>query len=111
MGAGGMILVDPAFHRALITCVRKNYANLIEDKQEARDARDWKGLPVVADEVFTGLYRLGRSSAMSFLSNGDEGQDLTTAADISVHAKLLTGGLLPLAITTASEFIFNTFPE
>jgi dethiobiotin synthetase/adenosylmethionine--8-amino-7-oxononanoate aminotransferase len=55
---------------------------------------------VVFDEVFTGLYRLGRFSAASFL-----GVD----ADISVHAKLLTGGLVPLCTTLASESIFRAF--
>lgn len=60
----------------------------------------WSGLPVIFDEVFTGLYRLGRFSAASFL-----GVD----ADISVHAKLLTGGLVPLSVTLASESIFNAF--
>lgn len=64
------------------------------------DKRAWSGLPVIFDEVFTGLYRLGRFSAASFL-----GVD----ADISVHAKLLTGGLVPLSVTLASESIFNAF--
>ena len=50
--------------------------------------------------MFTGLYRLGRFSAASFL-----GVD----ADISVHAKLLTGGLVPLSVTLASESIFQAF--
>lgn len=60
----------------------------------------WSGLPVVFDEVFTGLYRLGRFSSSSFLK---------TEADISVHAKLLTGGLVPLSITLASEAVFDAF--
>lgn len=64
------------------------------------DAHSWKGLPVIFDEVFTGLYRLGRFSAASFL-----GVD----PDISVHAKLLTGGLFPLAVTLTSESVFPTF--
>jgi len=55
---------------------------------------------VIFDEVFTGLYRLGRFSAASFLQ---------TAPDISVHAKLLTGGLLPLCATVASNGIFEAF--
>jgi dethiobiotin synthetase/adenosylmethionine--8-amino-7-oxononanoate aminotransferase len=50
--------------------------------------------------VFTGLYRLGRFSAASFLG---------VQPDISVHAKLLTGGLVPLSITAASESIFGAF--
>ena len=67
---------------------------------DADDARTWKGLPVIFDEVFTGLYRLGRFSASSFLG---------TDADISVHAKLLTGGVVPLCTTLASESIFRAF--
>lgn len=50
--------------------------------------------------MFTGLYRLGRRTSASFL-----GVD----ADISVHAKLLTGGLIPLAVTLASNNIFESF--
>ncbi len=61
---------------------------------------EWSGLPVVFDEVFTGIFRLGRFSAASFL-----GVD----ADISVHAKVLTGGLVPLCATLASESIFRAF--
>lgn len=60
----------------------------------------WSGLPVVFDEVFTGIYRLGRLTAASFLG---------LHPDISVHAKLLTGGLVPLCVTLASECIFNAF--
>lgn len=60
----------------------------------------WSGLPVVFDEVFTGLYRLGRRTSASFL-----GVD----PDISVHAKLLTGGLIPLAVTLASQEIYDSF--
>ena len=52
------------------------------------------------DEVFTGLYRLGRFSAASYLK---------VDPDISIHAKLLTGGLLPLSTTLASDSIFNAF--
>ena len=64
------------------------------------DQHAWSGLPVVFDEVFTGLYRLGRFSPSSLLG---------TNADISVHAKLLTGGLLPLCTTLSSESIFAAF--
>lgn len=64
------------------------------------DPRDWSGLPVIFDEVFTGLYRLGRFTSCSFLG---------VHPDISVHAKLLTGGLVPLCTTLASESIFRAF--
>lgn len=60
----------------------------------------WSGLPVIFDEVFTGLYRLGRLTSASFLG---------IHPDISVHAKLLTGGLVPLCTTLASEEIFQAF--
>lgn len=57
-------------------------------------------MPIIFDEVFTGLYRLGRFSASSFLQ---------VYPDISVHAKLLTGGLVPLCATLASESIIRAF--
>lgn len=50
--------------------------------------------------MFTGLYRLGHATAASLIK---------VDPDISVHAKLLTGGLLPLCATLASESIFKTF--
>lgn len=115
MGAGGMIFVDPLFQRTLIRQVRLlNIADgsFVPDGTLGNElSMDWAGIPVIADEVFTGLYRLGRPSASSFLSHNPSTNtlDVNTAPDISVHAKLLTGGLLPLAITTASESIFNTF--
>ncbi|KAL2258549.1 hypothetical protein VTK26DRAFT_8106 [Humicola hyalothermophila] len=70
------------------------------DGGSATDKNAWTGLPVIFDEVFTGFYRLGRLSAASFLG---------VHPDISVHAKLLTGGLLPLAVTLASKSIFEAF--
>ena len=120
MGAGGMIFVDPLFQRTLITTIRES-PSLINPSYTAsasselsKDPADWTGLPLIADEVFTGLYRLGRPSSSSFLSSHSSDQALPklssdVAPDISVHAKLLTGGLLPLALTTASTSIFNTF--
>jgi bifunctional dethiobiotin synthetase / adenosylmethionine---8-amino-7-oxononanoate aminotransferase len=64
------------------------------------DHLEWTGLPVVFDEVFTGLYRLGRFSAASFIQS---------YPDISCNAKLLTGGLVPLCTTVASDSIYNAF--
>ena len=115
MGAGGMIFVDPLFQRTLIRTVRANtdLFALTSDTSRHTDSRsdNWTGLPVIADEVFTGLYRLGRGSSSSFLSSDAFSNILENdiAPDICVNAKLLTGGLLPLAITTASEPIFETF--
>lgn len=55
---------------------------------------------MILDEVFTGLYRLGRRSSASFLN---------IDSDIVVNAKLLTGGLVPLCTTMASNEIFAAF--
>lgn len=55
---------------------------------------------MVFDEVFTGLYRLGRPTSASFLG---------VHPDVAVNAKLLTGGLIPLCTTVASQEIFDTF--
>ncbi|KAI1760036.1 bifunctional dethiobiotin synthetase/adenosylmethionine-8-amino-7-oxononanoate aminotransferase [Hypoxylon sp. FL1150] len=101
VGAGGMELVDPLFQRALVDVVRRS-AKLFDASHQpsSSDPTCWSGLPVVFDEVFTGLYRLGRFTASSFLG---------TEADVSVHAKLLTGGLVPLSTTLASESIFKAF--
>ena len=96
LGAGGMMFADPLFQRALIETVREHTSNPRLDV----DGLDWSGMPVVFDEVFTGLYRLGRFSAASFLG---------VHPDIVVNAKLLTGGLLPLCTTTASQAIFDVF--
>lgn len=124
MGAGGMIFVDPLFQRTLITTIRSNPELIGTPKNESNDpdlpsSASWSGLPIIADEVFTGLYRLGRASSSSFLAPPPQTdpQDHqpqapipgNIAPDISAHAKLLTAGLLPLAITTASESIFQTF--
>lgn len=66
----------------------------------SQEEHAWAGVPVLFDEVFTGLYRLGRFSAASFLQ---------VDPDISTHAKLLTAGILPLSATLASESIYNAF--
>ncbi|PHH62816.1 hypothetical protein CDD81_6708 [Ophiocordyceps australis] len=100
LGAGGMRLVDPLFQRTLVKLVRRSAHLFGSCSHGAVEACDWSGLPIIFDEVFTGLYRLGRFSSASFL-----GVD----ADISVHAKLLTGGLVPLCVTLASEAIFGAF--
>ncbi|KAH9930141.1 onanonoxo-7-onima-8-eninoihtemlysoneda [Fomitopsis serialis] len=93
MGAGGMIFVDPLFQRVLIDVVRASEAH-----PPAHGG--WYGLPVIFDEVFVGFYRLGLRTT---------GPLLGVNPDISVHAKILTGGLLPLAVTLASDFIFQAF--
>lgn len=94
MGAGGMIFVDPLFQRVLVDVVRSR-----EDHADHTPG-EWQGLPVIFDEVFIGLYRLGFESATSILG---------VNPDISVNAKILTGGLVPLAVTMSSESIFKAF--
>ncbi|KAM4065732.1 aminotransferase class-III domain-containing protein [Hirsutella rhossiliensis] len=105
IGAGGMALVDPLFQRTLVNVVRRSTRLFSASSGAASPPpttgpHDWAGLPVIFDEVFTGLYRLGRRTPSSFLG---------VHPDISVHAKLLTGGLVPLCATLASESIFDVF--
>ena len=90
MGAGGMIFVDPLFQRIMVDVVRS--------KDQVPGS--WSGLPVIFDEVFVGLHRIGMETT---------GPLLGINPDISVNAKILTGGLVPLAVTLTSESIFNAF--
>ncbi|GJJ07127.1 hypothetical protein Clacol_001327 [Clathrus columnatus] len=93
MGAGGMIFVDPLFQRILIDCVRS------EEHGECVENR-WKGLPVIFDEVFVGLYRLGFETCST---------NLGVFPDISVYAKMLTGGTVPMAVTLTNDSIYQAF--
>nr|XP_019013297.1 dethiobiotin synthase [Kwoniella pini CBS 10737]OCF52078.1 dethiobiotin synthase [Kwoniella pini CBS 10737] len=93
LGAGGMVFVDPLFQNCLIQVVRAI-------RNGWREKRKWRGIPVIYDEVFSGLHRFGYLSAASILKE---------TPDIAVYAKILTGGLLPLSTTLASTSIFNTF--
>lgn len=81
-GSGGMRLIDPAFQRALIRVCRE------------------RRIPVVLDEVFTGIWRLGRETAAELLG---------VTPDIASYAKLLTGGTVPLAVTLATGDVFDAF--
>ncbi|KAF6754470.1 onanonoxo-7-onima-8-eninoihtemlysoneda [Ephemerocybe angulata] len=91
MGAGGMIFVDPLFQRVLIDTVRG---------RRSGKSTEWSGMPVIFDEVFVGLNRIGMESTAPLLG---------VNPDISVNAKVLTGGLIPLCVTLASKSIFNAF--
>ncbi|KAL1949821.1 hypothetical protein VTO73DRAFT_8702 [Trametes versicolor] len=93
MGAGGMLFVDPLFQRVLIDVVRGPRSSTLPPSE-------WSGLPVIFDEVFIGLYRLGLQSSSALLG---------TTPDISVNAKILTGGLVPLAVTLASDSVYRAF--
>ncbi|KAG0367673.1 hypothetical protein BGZ54_003469 [Gamsiella multidivaricata] len=104
MGAGGMIWVDPAFQRCLVEEVRafKGFGTETSPSKNAHVPvkNNWKGLPVVFDEVFSGCWRLGRKSAADMLQ---------VTPDIAAYAKLLTGGLITLATTLTTDAVFNNF--
>lgn len=57
-------------------------------------------MPIIFDEVFCGLWRLGVESTRELL-----GED----PDVSCYAKLLTGGLVPMSATIATERVFEAF--
>ncbi|KAJ5519297.1 Pyridoxal phosphate-dependent transferase major region subdomain 2 [Penicillium expansum] len=100
LGAGGMLFCDPLFQRCLTDVVRDHPELFSTNAPAAKQSPSWSGLPIIFDEVFTGLYRLGRRTSASFLG---------VHPDVAVNAKLLTGGLVPLCTTVASEEIFDAF--
>ncbi|OEL16248.1 Bifunctional dethiobiotin synthetase/7,8-diamino-pelargonic acid aminotransferase, mitochondrial [Dichanthelium oligosanthes] len=81
-GAGGMLMIDPLFQRILVS--------------ECKSRK----IPVIFDEVFTGFWRLGVESASELLR---------CLPDIACYAKLMTGGIVPLAATLATEEVFKSF--
>ena len=66
-----MLVVDPLYQQCLVEVARG------------------RKIPVIFDEVFSGLWRLGRASAAEII-----GQQ----PDIACYAKLLTGKALPLLL-------------
>lgn len=68
--------------------------------QSLIDIAKTKGVLTIADEVMTGFGRLGKMFAMDFL---DE------YADIMCFSKGITGGVLPIGITVATQEIYNAF--
>lgn len=99
LGAGGMLFVDPLFQRVLVDVVRAS-SNFFNTNSTGSSSSDWHGLPIIFDEVFTGLHRLGPLTPASVLG---------VSPDIAVYAKILTGGLVPLSVTLATEPIFSAF--
>jgi len=81
-GASGMVFIDPAFQRSVAAVCRAQH------------------VPLIADEVFSGLWRFGAISASQLLG---------VQPDVACYAKLLTGGTVPLAATLASEEVFDAF--
>lgn len=100
LGAGGMKFVDPLFQTVFVDVVRTMSHDILLPPDQPHDLNSVKTLPVVFDEVFTGLGRLGFASPSSILG---------VKPDIAVYAKLLTGGLVPMAVTLASNHIFSAF--
>ena len=66
----------------------------------AREALSARGLPLIADEVMTGFGRTGELFAT---------RKAGVSPDILCLAKGLTGGMLPLAATLATEELFSCF--
>ncbi len=77
-----MKFIDPLWQRALIDIARS------------------KNVPVIFDEVASGLYRIGVASCREILK---------ADPDIAAYAKLLTGGVVPMSVTLATEDVFKTF--
>ncbi|KNE68118.1 dethiobiotin synthase [Allomyces macrogynus ATCC 38327] len=95
LGAGGMLLVDPLFQRVLVREAR----GLGAFRHPAANST-WSGrVPVIYDEVFTGLWRLGAPLAAPWLE----------PPDAVCLAKCLTGGTLPLGATLATKELFDAF--
>lgn len=109
-GAGGMMLIDPLFQVELVDIVRN--PGLWHPKVKSTTSNEVivpPPLPVVFDEVFVGMYRLGDKlpSAAQMLQRLSASSNLKP--DIACYAKSLTGGLLPLAVTLASSSVFDVF--
>ncbi|KAJ3158472.1 hypothetical protein HK101_001311 [Irineochytrium annulatum] len=96
MGAGGMLLIDPLFQRALIRSIRKLHTR--------HPILGPDPLPVIFDEVFVGMHRINPGS------RGSVGVEMVgEEPDLAYFAKSLTAGLVPMAVTLASERVFEAF--
>ncbi len=76
-----------------------NFQHMSWLRNLGRLCKEW-GVPLILDEVFTGMGRLG--SMFAYQRAGIE-------PDVVCIAKGLTGGTLPLAVTLTSETLFKTF--
>eukprot|EP00842_Homolaphlyctis_polyrhiza_P006664 jgi/Hompol1/699/HPOL_005386-RA len=87
LGAGGMIWVDPVFQRELVAAARSA-------------STSGTAIPVIFDEIFVGMHRLGYASAGVSL--------LGVTPDIACYAKCMSG-IVPIAVTLATEDVFRSF--
>lgn len=81
-GAGGMIAYD------------------IDGMDQLLQLAKSKDVILIADEVMTGFGRTGKMFASEYYQ---------TMPDIMTLSKALTGGTMPLSLTTCKEFIFEAF--
>ncbi|MEZ5008651.1 MAG: adenosylmethionine--8-amino-7-oxononanoate transaminase [Chitinophagales bacterium] len=81
-GAGGMIAYDVDGMNQLLQLAKS------------------KEVILIADEVMTGFGRTGKMFASEYYQ---------TMPDIMTFSKALTGGTMPLSLTTCKEFIFEAF--
>lgn len=81
-GAGGMVMYDIEGMNALLKIAKEHEVILI------------------ADEVMTGFGRTGKMFASEYYE---------TKPDIMALSKALTGGTMPLSLTTCKQFVFDAF--
>lgn len=81
-GAAGMVMYEPEALAKLIEICKKN--NVL----------------TIADEVMTGFGKTGKTFAMDYVSE---------QPDMICLSKALTGGTIPMAITTFTQDIFDAF--
>jgi adenosylmethionine-8-amino-7-oxononanoate aminotransferase len=81
-GAAGMVMYSPESLDQLLEICKKN--NVI----------------TIADEVMTGFGKTGKNFACDYIQN---------QPDIFCFSKALTGGTIPMAITTFTQLIFDGF--
>ena len=82
LGSGGMIMYSPEVLDKMVAMCQAH------------------GVLCLADEVMTGFGRTGKFFASNYLEN---------QPDIFAFSKGLTGGTLPMSITSCSEKVFNAF--
>ncbi len=82
LGAGGMIMYEPQALDELISICKEHQ------------------VLTIADEVMTGFGRTGKMFACDYLIE---------KPDIACYSKCLTGGVLPMSITTCNQMVFDAF--